>query len=114
MRYVDEETDGRLRLRLLSLGEVSNDAVPPPDMPPLTVMLLDAFTMDPCGETLTTARDCGNQPPDGLALVGEDHLVEAARELVVRGLVRVAETRRDASGQWQTVEARRPSTDAQA
>ena len=81
-------------------------------MPPLTAMLLDAFTMDPRGgETLDTARDCGDQPPHGLALVGEAHLIEAARELVVSGYVHVTETRRDTDGDWQTFEVSSPSTD---
>ena len=75
-------------------------------------MLLDAFTLDPRGgETLDTARDCGEQPPHGLLLVGEAHLVEAARKLVLEGLVHVAETCRDAAGEWRNVDLRHPPTD---
>lgn len=110
--YSYEEDDGRLRLRLMAAGEVARDASPPPDMPPLRVMLLDAFTMDTRGgETLDTARACGERPPHGLALVGEARLVKAARELVTEGLVHVAEIRRDDDGQWQSVERGQPSTD---
>lgn len=110
--YVDEESDGRLRMRLVLPREIPRDAPPPPGMPPLTVMLLDAFTADTRnGETLDTARDCGEQAPRGLALVGEAYLVAAARELVLSRLVDVAETRRDEAGEWRTVDVSSPSTD---
>ena len=112
MRYVEEEHDGGLRLRLVQPRDVPRDAPPPPDMPPLTVMLLDAFLMDGRGgETLDTVRDCGEQAPQGLALVGEAHLVEAARALVRDGLVHVADTRRNAAGDWETIEVDSPATD---
>ena len=113
--YVDEEHDGRLRLRLLHAQEICRNAAPPPGMPPLTLMLLDAFAMDPRnGETLDTARDCGESAPHGLALVGEAHLVEAVRSLVREALVEVAEVRRDAQVTWQTVEVRSPTTDEES
>jgi hypothetical protein len=79
---------------------------------PLTLVLLDAFTADPHnGETLDTARDCGQDAPHGVALVGEAHLVEAARVLVRDALVEVAEWRRDGRGPWRTVEDDSPATD---
>ena len=67
-------------------------AVPPgqppqPDMPPLELMILDALVDD--AETIYTMQSCGEMVPDGLALVGEQHLLDALRSLLAAGLVEV-------------------------
>lgn len=66
----------------------------PPDTAPLAGARPPADAprrLDGWDETSDTVRDCGEAAPDGLALIGETHLLRAA-------LVDVAETRREGDG----------------
>jgi hypothetical protein len=56
-------------------------------MPPLPLMILDAIADD--AETIYTMRNRGEMEPDGIALVGEAHLLDALRSLLADGLVEV-------------------------
>jgi hypothetical protein len=60
---------------------------PPARMPPLTLMVLEALAED--AETIYTMRHCGDMAPFGLALVGEAHIRDALRSLLVDGLVEI-------------------------
>jgi hypothetical protein len=59
------------------------------DMPPLTLMVLDALADD--WESIESMRDHGEVAPYGLALVDEGLLIDAVRSLVRDGLVEVTE-----------------------
>ncbi len=104
-----DERGRRERLRIDVPRRVPPDRPPPAGMPPLPLMLLDAMMDD--AESLDTVRDCGDAPPHGLALVGERHLIAAARRLVLDGLVEVEETVRDADGGWVRRRVAAPATD---
>jgi hypothetical protein len=54
-------------------------------MPSLTLMVLDGLADDL--ESVDTLRNHGDVRPYGLALVDEHEVVDALRELLVRGLV---------------------------
>jgi len=56
-------------------------------MPALPLMVLD--TLSGYTESIYTMRSCGDMVPDGLALVGEAHLLDALRSLLKDGLVEV-------------------------
>ena len=94
--YEFREDEHGLWMASMRPAVVAPDAKPPAGMPPLTAMVLDALMDD--AETLDTMRDCGNAPPSGLALVGENHLLDALRSLIADGLVEVDELVRDPSG----------------
>jgi hypothetical protein len=53
-------------------------------MPPLTLMVLDGLADDL--ESVGTLRDHGTVAPYGLALVNEEDVVDALRELLAGGL----------------------------
>jgi hypothetical protein len=65
---------------------------PPDDMPPITLMVLDALADDI--ETVDTMRLYGDGGPNGLALVGENHIFDALRELLADGLIHASEMKR--------------------
>ncbi len=88
-RYVFEQDGDGERMRLVQRATVPPDRPPAADMPPLPLLVLDGL-MDG-EETLDTICDCGEMPPYGLALVGDRHLVEAARSLLRDGLIEVDE-----------------------
>lgn len=67
---------------------VPADQPPPSDMPPLILLVLEALADD--DETIHTLRDCGNVPPYGLALVGEQHILNALRAGLADGLISVS------------------------
>jgi hypothetical protein len=54
-------------------------------MPPLPLMVLDGLADGM--ESVGTLRDAGDQAPSGLALVDEQDVVDALRELLGEGLV---------------------------
>jgi hypothetical protein len=56
-------------------------------MPPLRLMILDALAHG--AETIYTMRSCSYFEPDGLALVGEAHILDELRSLLADGLVEV-------------------------
>jgi hypothetical protein len=60
---------------------------PPADMPPLPLMVLDALADDV--ETIYTMRNCGDMVANGLAVVGEVHVLNALRSLLTSRLVGV-------------------------
>jgi hypothetical protein len=76
------------------------------EMPPLTVMVLDGLADDL--ESVGTLRDHGEVAPYGLALVDEEVVVEALRELLVDGLVEAWEL---AMPKMELVPAAQPATD---
>ena len=83
---------------------------PPPDMPPLELIVLDSLADG--DETIYTLRDCGETAPDGLALVGEEHILAALRELLAEGLIAVTgELREQSSGGLKAERVLEPSTD---
>jgi len=67
--------------------EVPAEQPPPADMPPVRLMILDSLADD--AETVYTMRNCGEMAPNGVALVGESHLLGAIRSLLDGGLVEV-------------------------
>lgn len=69
------------------LPAVAANQPPPADMPPLALMVLDALADD--AETIYTMRDYGGTPASGIALAGEEHLLEALRGLLAAGLAEV-------------------------
>jgi hypothetical protein len=56
-------------------------------MPPLPLIVLDALADDV--ETIYTMRNCGDMVPNGLAVVGEVHILNALRSLLADRLVGV-------------------------
>jgi hypothetical protein len=76
------------------------------DMPPLTLMILDGLADDL--ESVGTLRDHGEVAPYGLALVSEQQVVDALRELLVGGLVEAWEL---AEPKMNLVPAAAPQTD---
>ena len=83
---------------------------PPPDMPPLDLVVLDSLADG--DETLYTLRDCGETAPNGLALVGEEYILVALRELLGRGLIAVTgELREQPSGDLKEEQVLEPATD---
>src|SRR3954447_15710062 len=60
---------------------------PPNDMPPLRLVMLDVLADGP--ETIYSIRNCGEMVPDGLALVGEAHLLDALRSLMDEDLIEI-------------------------
>jgi hypothetical protein len=60
---------------------------PPPDMPPLRLMVLDALADD--AENIYSMRNCGDMAAYGVALVGETRLLDALRSLLADGLIMV-------------------------
>jgi hypothetical protein len=68
-------------------SEVQYTQPPPADMPPLPLMILDALVDD--SETIYSLRNCGDLPPDGIARVGEAHILDALRSLLTDGLIEV-------------------------
>ncbi len=59
----------------------------PADMPPLPLMVLDALADD--SENIYSMRNCGDMAADGLALVGDAHVLDALRSLLADGLIEV-------------------------
>jgi hypothetical protein len=56
-------------------------------MPPLPLMVLDSLADGP--ENIYSMRNCGDMAANGVALVGEAHLLDALRSLLADGLVQV-------------------------
>ncbi len=56
-------------------------------MPALALMVLDALAA--AAETIYSMRNCGDMAANGLALVGDAHLLDALRSLLANGLVDV-------------------------
>ncbi len=76
------------------------------EMPPLSLMVLDGLADDV--ETLETLRDHGQVAPHGLALVDEQAVVHAPRELLANGQVEAWEL---AEPQLELVPASYPAAD---
>ena len=66
--------------------EVPPAQPPPAGMPPLPLMILDGLVDD--SETIYSLRNCGDLP-QGVALVGEAHILDALRSLLADGLIEV-------------------------
>jgi hypothetical protein len=75
------------------------------DMPPLTLMVLDALADD--WESIESMRDHGEAAPYGLALVDEVLVIDAARSLMSDRLVEV----REAGASLELVPVPAPRTD---
>jgi hypothetical protein len=65
-------------------------------MPALTLMVLDALA--DAEETIYSMRSCGEVAPYGLALVGEDLILEAVKANLADGFIEVAGERTEIGG----------------
>jgi hypothetical protein len=112
-RGVNEEPFDRHRMQHASPGRrpfrVPRDQPPAADMPPLTLLVLDALMDD--DETVETMRGHGNVAPYGLALVGESHVLTAIRKLLAGGLIRVSGENFRRNGELSGREVPEPDVD---